>query len=213
MPKAVHIRVGAESHEGITGNQDVRQHVRLLRREEDRFKELCKILRSHQAEASIIFCGLKKTAAALSRWLREEGFSCGALHGNLTQPERQEVMERFRQEEVNVLVATDVAARGLDLKRVSVVVSYEPAVSLDAHVHRIGRTGRAGKKGEAYSLLQSEDVTTARLLVQSFQSAGQAIPEAVLSLSQAEPPAEPNSGRGTKVVSRRRENGTPVMGE
>eukprot|EP00913_Durusdinium_trenchii_P032507 g30433.t1 len=158
LPDAIHIKVGAS--DGISGNRDVEQHVRLLTG--DRFQELKTILQSHPNQACIIFCALKKTAASLNRWLREESFASGAIHGNLMQQERIEVMEQFRKEELKILVATDVAARGLDLKRILVVVNYESPVSLDAHVHRVGRTGRAGQRGHAYSLLEPEDRTMLR---------------------------------------------------
>ncbi|CAK9035182.1 ATP-dependent RNA helicase-like protein DB10, partial [Durusdinium trenchii] len=179
LPDAIHIKVGAS--DGISGNRDVEQHVRLLTG--DRFQELKTILQSHPNQACIIFCALKKTAASLNRWLREESFASGAIHGNLMQQERIEVMEQFRKEELKILVATDVAARGLDLKRILVVVNYESPVSLDAHVHRVGRTGRAGQRGHAYSLLEPEDVQYARMLSESFRSAGQAVPGFVANLA------------------------------
>ncbi|CAJ1381708.1 unnamed protein product [Effrenium voratum] len=200
MPGTVHIKVGSPDAD-ISSNHNVMQRVRLRG---EKSVELKKLLRGHD-KACIVFCALKKTAASLGQWLREEGFPAVALHGKLPQSERQEAMRRFRQGEASILVATDVAARGLDVKGVSLVVSYEPAVSLDAHVHRIGRTGRAGEQGTAYALLEAEDVSYAKILSESLRSTGQAVPPMVAELAERPVPEPPQ--QATKKGKQRAENG------
>ncbi len=108
-------------------------------------------------ESTIVFCNFKATVARVQQALGAAGVSSASLHGNLEQRERDLVMARFRNHSVRVLVATDVAARGLDIEGLDLVVNFELPLQPEIYVHRIGRTGRAGKAGLAVSLVGPQD--------------------------------------------------------
>jgi ATP-independent RNA helicase DbpA len=124
----------------------------LAARPEDKFSALCWLLCEHPHSSALIFCNLKATVAELAGRLASAGVSVGRLDGDLDQFHRDQVLARFRNESVRVLVATDVAGRGLDVKGLDLVINYELPQQSEIYVHRIGRTGRAGKKGVAISL-------------------------------------------------------------
>ena len=113
---------------------------------------LAALLLQHRPESALVFCQTRNDAREVSTQLAARGFSALALHGELEQRERDEVLIRFANKSCAVLVATDVAARGLDIKGLAAVVSWEVSRDPDVHLHRIGRTGRAGHKGRALAL-------------------------------------------------------------
>jgi ATP-independent RNA helicase DbpA len=122
-----------------------------------RLDTLLALLRGSPPESAIVFCNLKATVARIEQALGQSGVSSAALHGNLQQKERDFVMAKFRNHSVRVLVATDVAARGLDIDGLDLVVNFELPFQPEIYVHRIGRTGRAGKAGLAVSLVGPQD--------------------------------------------------------
>ncbi len=130
----------------------VRQRV-LLVRSEDKLKALEKLLKEHKGTATIVFVKTKRDAADVERELQKRGIDAKAIHGDLTQRQREFVMKSFREGKVKTLVATDVAARGIDIKDVGLVINYELPENPESYVHRIGRTGRAGREGVAISLV------------------------------------------------------------
>jgi ATP-independent RNA helicase DbpA len=115
------------------------------------------LLQEHRPESSLIFCNRKLETQSVRDELNRLGFSALALHGDLEQSERDETLVRFSNKSVSVLVATDVAARGLDIDTVDAVINYRLSRDAETHVHRIGRTGRAGSKGMACSLYGPRD--------------------------------------------------------
>ena len=115
--------------------------------EPGRLGTLLAILRTSRPESAIVFCNFKATVARIEQALGAAGISSAGLHGGLAQKERDFVMARFRNHSVRVLVATDVAARGLDIEGLDLVVNFELPFQPEIYVHRIGRTGRAGKAG------------------------------------------------------------------
>ena len=114
---------------------------------------LTRILDMETPGPTIIFCGMKREADALGEHLRGRGYLAEALHGDLSQAERDRAMGRFRQGQTDLLVATDVAARGLDIESVTHVINYDIPWDADSYTHRIGRTGRAGREGDAITLV------------------------------------------------------------
>jgi ATP-independent RNA helicase DbpA len=110
-------------------------------------------LRAEQAQHALVFCNMRKDVDALAQELDRRGFSALALHGDMEQRDRDEVLVRFANRSCNILVATDVAARGLDIAALPLVVSYDIAHDPDTHTHRVGRTGRAGEPGLAITLV------------------------------------------------------------
>lgn len=106
---------------------------------------------------AIIFCNRKRDVATLARSLERHGYSAGALHGDMDQKSRMETLDAFKTNKLTLLVASDVAARGLDIPAVSHVFNFDVPVHAEDYVHRIGRTGRAGRKGVAYTFVASAD--------------------------------------------------------
>ena len=109
------------------------------------------------AGKTIIFCEKKRGCEALKEQLGRRGVSASALHGDKSQQERDYTMQQFKSGALRVLVATDVAGRGLDVKDVGVVINYDAPSSAEDYVHRIGRTGRVGARGVAFTLLTPSD--------------------------------------------------------
>lgn len=141
----------AQSHLGIE------QCVYEVPHKNDKFPLLKLLLLHHQPTAALIFCNTKDQTVSLSGLLCNEGFSAIALNGDMEQIERDEAMIRFSHRSASILVATDVAARGLDIKDLPLVINYDVAFEPDVHIHRIGRTGRAGNKGLALTLTTPAD--------------------------------------------------------
>lgn len=119
---------------------------------------LMHFLTSKEGERGIIFCKTKAAVNKLAKNLAINRFSSGALHGSLTQPIRDRIMDQFRAGHVNILVATDLAARGIDVAAISYVVNYHLPDVHETYVHRSGRTARAGAKGQSLTILQPEEV-------------------------------------------------------
>jgi len=124
---------------------------------EEKTALLLRLLRHHQPVSVIVFCNLKATVVELTQALREAGVSADGLQGDLEQSERDRVMARFRNHSIRVLVATDVAGRGIDVEALDAVVNFDLPMQPEPYVHRIGRTGRAGRAGLALSLLTPRD--------------------------------------------------------
>lgn len=110
-----------------------------------------------EGERCLVFVNAKDTAKWLDEQLYEKHFDTGALHGNLTQEEREANLRKFRSGEIEVMVATDVAARGLDIEKVAMVVNYDMPEHVDTYVHRIGRSGRIGNRGQAVTFIATDD--------------------------------------------------------
>ncbi len=118
---------------------------------------LMDLINKYNPKLSIIFCNTKRWVDKLARTLEKTGFRAAGIHGDIRQSKRDSIMSQFRKGRVNILVATDVAARGLDINDVEVVFNYELPRDIESYVHRIGRTGRAGKSGYALNLVGREE--------------------------------------------------------
>lgn len=136
------------------------------------------ILNHYKPSSCMIFCNTRATVDRVQEFLEKRGFSSDALHGAITQTKRLKTINQFKIAGFQVLVATDVAARGLHVEDLELVINYDLPVELDSYVHRIGRTGRAGNGGKAVSLVTSDDVMTLYAIEEHI---GTLIPEADLS--------------------------------
>jgi ATP-independent RNA helicase DbpA len=125
---------------------------------DDRTAAVIRLLRYYQPESSIVFCNRKDECQDIVNSLSHRGFHALAIHGDLEQKEREQVLAQIANKSCSVLVATDVAARGLDIKELSAVINYELCRDPQVHVHRIGRTGRAGSHGLALSLFMPAEI-------------------------------------------------------
>lgn len=123
----------------------------------EKLSGLVKLLSANKFEQAMVFCNTKKLVQEVGDFLTEKGFSIVALHGDIEQREREQVLIRFKHKSASFLVATDVAARGLDIENLPVVINYELPRDSDTYVHRIGRTGRAGKEGVSITLFTEKE--------------------------------------------------------
>lgn len=132
----------------------------------DRAKQatLIQLVETHRPYLAVIFCRTKRRVSKLYEVLKSHKFLCDELHGDLSQAKREQVMRRFRDGEIQLLIATDVAARGLDVEGVTHVFNYDIPQDAESYVHRIGRTGRAGTKGLAITLYSSADKPTLEMI-------------------------------------------------
>lgn len=130
----------------------------------DKLKALTRIMDVQDPGLTIIFCHTKREVDALSSKLQQMGYEAGAIHGDYTQSFRDEIMGKFKKGTLDILVATDVAARGIDIKDVTHVINYSIPQSPDSYVHRIGRTGRAGRCGMAITFVTPREYSQLRLI-------------------------------------------------
>lgn len=147
----------------------------------------------------IVFVAKKISCHDLANKLWEDGFAVDALHGDRPQWERSKVMQAFKGGSLRMLIATDVAARGLDVKDVGVVVNYDMPAGVNAvedYVHRIGRTGRAGAKGKAYTFFTNGDKKSATQLVEVLTKAGQEVPSELQAMARPRFGGNRFGGRG-----------------
>ncbi len=155
MTQPTHIR--AEGVQGSATHDTTEQFV-YRAHALDKVEMVARILQAEGRGATMIFTRTKRTAQKVADELAERGFKCGAVHGDLGQIAREKALKAFREGEVDVLVATDVAARGIDIDDITHVINYQIPEDEQAYVHRIGRTGRAGKTGIAITLVDWDEL-------------------------------------------------------
>lgn len=177
MVDPVSIKVQAE-HSANT----IEQEFYLLPAQMQRLTALQLLLLQHRPDSAVVFCKTKREAQEVADALAEKGLSVSALHGDLEQKIRDQTLVRFANKSVSVLVATDVAARGLDIDAVDLVINYQMAHDEDVHVHRIGRTGRAGSSGRALTLFESKEQFKIERLAQYLQQKITPVPLPALSV-------------------------------
>ena len=145
-------------------NETIRQHFFKVNDDQERLIALRLLLLKFRPESAVVFCNTKREAQDVASDLRGHGFGVLALHGDLEQRDRDQTLLRFANKSATVLVATDVAARGLDIASLDAVINYHIARDTEVHLHRIGRTGRAGSKGTAYSFISDKESYKVALL-------------------------------------------------
>lgn len=181
-PEEVHV-------EALVDDQQINQRFYLCEKR-DKLAALEKLLCHYQPAGAVIFCNTKEVVREVARHLSSAGNMALALHGDLEQRDRDKVLVQFKQQSCRLLVATDVAARGLDIDNLPAVINYDTPRDPDNYIHRIGRTGRAGKEGLALSLLA--DTERYKLeLIGAFQEREldfEAIEELPRATSQLPPP-------------------------
>ena len=146
------------------------QHVYMIPRGWQKTKALQPILEIEEPDSAIIFVRTKRTASELTSKLQEAGHSVDEYHGNLSQMQRERLVKRFRDGKVKMVVATDIAARGLDVQDLTHVINYDLPDNTETYIHRIGRTGRAGKTGTAIALVHSGDRRTLKQIERRLRS-------------------------------------------
>jgi ATP-independent RNA helicase DbpA len=139
-------------------NASIRQHFFRFEQNKQRLTALRLLLLKYRPGSALVFCNTKRETEEVAEELRSDGFSALALHGDLEQRARDQTLVRFANKSASILVATDVAARGLDIDALDAVINYHLARDVEVHTHRIGRTGRAGSKGLALTLFSEKEV-------------------------------------------------------
>ncbi|WP_432174190.1 DEAD/DEAH box helicase [Streptomyces sp. Tue6028] len=167
MSQPTHIRATAPDDEGVTV-ANISQHV-YRAHNMDKAEMVARILQAEGRGLAMIFCRTKRTAADLADQLQQRGFASGAVHGDLGQGAREQALRAFRNGKVDVLVCTDVAARGIDVEGVTHVINYQSPEDEKTYLHRIGRTGRAGASGTAITLVDWDDIPRWQLINKALE--------------------------------------------
>jgi superfamily II DNA/RNA helicase len=182
----------------------------------DKRETLRKLLREEGVKTAIIFSNRKSTVRELTTSLKRARFAAGQIHGDMDQSDRIAELDRFKSGEINILVASDVAARGLDVKDVSHVFNFDVPWQPDDYIHRIGRTGRAGAKGVAITLATREDADQVAAIEKLL---GQKIPRLGAKAAEPERKGEPKKQQERQAPParaeqpKRTEERTPAKGE
>ncbi|MFJ5151285.1 DEAD/DEAH box helicase [Streptomyces sp. NPDC088353] len=166
MSQPTHIRATAPDDEGATV-ANIKQFV-YRAHSLDKPEMVARILQAEGRGLVMIFCRTKRTAADIAEQLQRRGFASGSVHGDLGQGAREQALRAFRNGKVDVLVCTDVAARGIDVEGVTHVINYQSPEDEKTYLHRIGRTGRAGAKGTAITLVDWDDIPRWQLINKSL---------------------------------------------
>lgn len=172
---------GVAPDDSLSANKRVTQTVEVIedRQRDARLRQL--LNKMHDGKNRVlIFALYKKEAERIEFSLRRDGYEVCSIHGNKQQTARTEALQSFKDGSCPLMVATDVAARGLDIPNVEVVVNYTFPLTIEDYVHRIGRTGRAGKSGISYTFFQPGDKSHAGELQQVMRQAGQEVPEELM---------------------------------
>lgn len=190
-------------------NKRIEQRVLMIGEGQKKAKiieELRKLRVGSQPDKAIVFVNAKKQGDVLARFLETSGFDCGVLHGGKSQEQREGTLEMFRRGEYRILLATDVAGRGLDIPDVSHVFNFDCPAKIENYCHRIGRTGRAGKSGIATTFLTEGDSEVMYDLKQYLESTGAVIPQQLRHHEAAKHAAGARSDSG-KLLGQKREFG------
>ncbi|CAE7612946.1 unnamed protein product [Symbiodinium natans] len=208
----VHINVGANE---LRTAHTIRQFVEVVQ-ESDKRSRLRRLLEKVMDGSKIlIFCETKRGGDELTREMRTDGFPALCIHGEKKQEERDWVMKEFKEGKSPILVATDLASRGIDVKDIKYVINYDFPNQIEDYVHRVGRTGRAGATGSAYTFFTSDKAKHAKDLIGVLKEAKQQIPEELEKLAQNSASGEPGSGTDNSVAAALRRAATtrPPSGE
>lgn len=203
----VRIEVARESKTAET----ITQHVVKIPRGDDKAKRtaLRRVIESREVVNGIVFCNRKREVDIVAKSLTAHGFDAAPIHGDLPQSERSATLQKFRDGELKFLVASDVAARGLDVPDVGQVFNYAPPVKDEDYVHRIGRTGRAGREGESFTLVSPADEKAWRGVLMLIKTdVEEYMPDGLLEELETLPKDEARGGRrGSRDRGGRSERG------
>jgi ATP-dependent RNA helicase DDX5/DBP2 len=171
----VHLNIGSTE---LQANHDIEQTIDVIERR-DKMSKLMQIMEQDvQAEDRVlVFASTKRQVDLIERNLQRKGHRVSGIHGDKSQGRRDSVLNNFRSGRVPILVATDVASRGLDVDDIKIVINYDFPGTIEDYIHRIGRTGRRGRSGKAYSFFTEDDGRMSRELTKVLKEAGQNIPD------------------------------------
>lgn len=150
--------------------EGIRQFYIAVEKEEWKFDTLCDLYDTLTITQAVIFCNTKQKVDWLATKLKEKHFTVSAIHGDMPQDARDRVMEEFRSGSTRVLIATDLWGRGIDVQQVSLVICYDLCSNRELYIHRIGRSGRFGRKGVAINFVRDEDMRLLKDIEQFYKT-------------------------------------------
>ena len=150
--------------------EGIKQFFVAVEREEWKFDTLCDLYDTLTITQAVIFCNTKKKVDWLTNKMRQANFTVSAMHGDMPQKERDAIMAEFRAGDSRVLIATDIWGRGIDVQQVSLVICYDLPTNRELYIHRIGRSGRFGRKGVAINFVKSDDIRILRDIEQYYST-------------------------------------------
>ena len=162
--------------------EGVSQYYISLETEQEKYETLCDLYKEISVGQSMIYCSSKKKVIWLSEKLSEEGYPVSSIHGDITQVDRDKIMKNFRKGETRVLITTDLLARGIDIRAVTLVINYDLPEDMQSYIHRIGRTGRFGRKGWAINFVMKTDDKYMRSIENYYQTQISEMPASIPDL-------------------------------
>jgi len=150
--------------------EGIKQFFVAVEKEEWKFETLCDLYDTLTITQAVIFCNTKRKVDWLTDKMRKSNFTVASMHGDMPQKERDEIMTNFRAGNQRVLITTDIWARGLDVQQVSLVINYDLPNNRELYIHRIGRSGRFGRKGVAINFVKDEDIRILRDIEQFYST-------------------------------------------
>jgi ATP-dependent RNA helicase len=148
--------------------EGIKQFFVSVEKEEWKFETLCDLYNTLTVSQAVIFCNTRRKVEWLSQKMREANFTVSMMHGEMTQAERDDIMREFRSGASRVLITTDLWARGIDVQQVSLVINYDLPNNRENYIHRIGRSGRFGRKGVAINFVKTDDIRILRDIEQFY---------------------------------------------
>eukprot|EP01095_Lingulamoeba_sp_RSL-Kostka_P001698 TRINITY_DN1248_c0_g2_i1.p1 TRINITY_DN1248_c0_g2~~TRINITY_DN1248_c0_g2_i1.p1 ORF type:complete len:405 (+),score=153.91 TRINITY_DN1248_c0_g2_i1:76-1290(+) len=162
--------------------EDIKQYFILVEEEQWKFDTLCDLYDTLTITQAVIFCNTRRKVDWLAEQMRENNFSISCIHGELPQKEREAIMHAFRTGESRVLITTDILARGIDVSQVSLVINYDIPTQRESYLHRIGRSGRFGRKGVAINFAKNDDLNLIRDIEQFYATQIDEMPMNIASI-------------------------------
>ncbi|MBQ8761833.1 MAG: DEAD/DEAH box helicase [Clostridia bacterium] len=204
MTNPVQVKVGQAN----TTLGNIKQTYFLVPKDKKK-KALHSLLNEIERGKTLIFCNTKAMVSGVQSYLEKMGYPVAVLHGDMPQRQRTQVMRAYKEDETDILITTDVSARGIDVSNIRYVINYDLPQNMEYYIHRIGRTGRAGKEGCAYTILNSED--QAQKLKEIGKKTQSTITYARLNLEAIKEikPTEPKKVKYKKLNTKKRESRNP----
>jgi ATP-dependent RNA helicase len=162
--------------------EGIKQFFIMVEKEEWKFDTLCDLYDTLTITQAVIFCNTRKKVDWLTEHMQKAHFTVVAMHGEMPQNEREEIMKSYRSGDARVLITTDIWARGIDVSQVSLVINYDLPTARETYLHRIGRSGRFGRKGVAINFVKSDEVRTLRDIEQFYSTQIDEMPMSVADL-------------------------------
>lgn len=186
----------------LAATHTVTQHIEVID-EDDKYMRVMNFVKNMGPnDKAIIFCGRKTRADDLSSEFVLTGINCTSLHGDREQADREQALEDIKSGDVRILIATDVASRGLDIEDITHVVNYDFPRNIEEYVHRVGRTGRAGRSGISLSFFTRSDWAVASELIKILEEAEQDVPDEIRSMAERFTAKKDREGREKSAFGR-----------